>query len=750
MTLRMRSGDPKRDATLLRQAMAARVRAALLALAMALVSPHVAAADAKTDAAAPPPASPEAVRDTLSRMTDQDVRRMLIEQLERSSGASGPGKASETTNAGMAGLVSAMDDESTRMRQRAGQILRAGAEVPGAFAIVTERLGERGGDRQRAMIAAGFAAMLAAGAVLELALRRATRGVRERASRAAVGSFAERAVAVGSRLLVDLAGVAAFAIGALGLFFLAWQGHEPTRLVLLVTLVAIAGARVAALLSRIVLSPRDAACRLVGVDDALARLLHAGWTGVAAIAALTLATSTVFRALGVHPDVADFLMLAASTVVLGLMLWMLWRARDALRSWLGGPPPRRPLAQLVADLVPAGIAAYFVVVYLARMGALLSGRDVGSAAMLSVLVLVVVPLVDAAICRWIEEAAARRPVDGSTGATFLSSYESVLRRITHILATIAAAVVVARLWDVNLFALAERGMGERIASAMFGMVIVLLVAYLLWHILVTAIGRRMQTEAFDSHTPASRLRTLLPVLRLTLQITIVVVTVLSILAALGINILPLLAGASIVGVAIGFGSQTLVRDVVSGAFFMLDDAFRLGEYIEVGDAKGRVEKITVRSVFLRHHRGALNILPYGEIKRIRNTSRDWIILTMEFRLTYDTDLNKVKKILKRIGEEIKADPDYADDLIEPLKSQGVMSAEDSALIVRAKFMARPGDTPWIVRRVAYQKILKAFTDEGIRFAHREVTVHVPPGENVPPKAIAAATVVPIDGTGARG
>ena len=127
-------------------------------------------------------------------------------------------------------------------------------------------------------------------------------------------------------------------------------------------------------------------------------------------------------------------------------------------------------------------------------------------------------------------------------------------------------------------------------------------------------------------------------------------TVLSVLAALGVNIVPLLAGASIVGVAIGFGSQTLVKDIVSGAFFLMDDAFRVGEYIEVGDAKGTVEKITVRALFLRHHRGALNILPYGQITRLRNTSRDWMIMILEFRLALETDLRKVKKIIKTIGE----------------------------------------------------------------------------------------------------
>jgi small-conductance mechanosensitive channel len=200
----------------------------------------------------------------------------------------------------------------------------------------------------------------------------------------------------------------------------------------------------------------------------------------------------------------------------------------------------------------------------------------------------------------------------------------------------------------------------------------------------------------------------------------------SFLAALGVDILPLLAGASVVGVAIGFGSQTLVRDIVSGAFFLMDDAFRLGEYIEVGSDKGTVEKINVRSVFLRHHRGALNILPYGEIKRLRNTSRDWRIHVMEFRLTYDTNLMKAKKILKKIGEELAADPEFAGEMLQPLKFQGVMATEDSAIVVRAKFTAKPGSASFMIRRVAYDKIISAFLEAGIKFAHKQVTVNMPP------------------------
>jgi small-conductance mechanosensitive channel len=239
----------------------------------------------------------------------------------------------------------------------------------------------------------------------------------------------------------------------------------------------------------------------------------------------------------------------------------------------------------------------------------------------------------------------------------------------------------------------------------------------------------------------SRLRTLLPLLRATLAVTILVMAVMSVLAAMGVDILPLLAGASVVGVAIGFGSQTLVRDVVSGAFFLMDDAFRLGEYIEVGDAKGRIEKITLRSLFLRHHRGALNILPYGEIKRLRNTSRDWMIMVLEFKLAFDTDLRKVKKLVKAVADEIAADPELGPELLQPLKSQGVLSTDDSSITVRVKYMAKPGDGPFMIRRVAYEKILKAFASHDIHFAGKRVEVYVPPDVTGDRRSLAGAAAL---------
>jgi small-conductance mechanosensitive channel len=123
-----------------------------------------------------------------------------------------------------------------------------------------------------------------------------------------------------------------------------------------------------------------------------------------------------------------------------------------------------------------------------------------------------------------------------------------------------------------------------------------------------------------------------------------------------------------------------------------------------------------------------------------NESRDWVVEKLEFRLVYDTDIGKVKKIVKRIGQELMEDPELGPHIIQPLKSQGVLAMEDSALLVKAKFTAKPGEQ-FVVRREAYQRIKQAFDEAGVRFAHRQVTVFVPPGAGAGAAAGAAAAVL---------
>ncbi len=187
-----------------------------------------------------------------------------------------------------------------------------------------------------------------------------------------------------------------------------------------------------------------------------------------------------------------------------------------------------------------------------------------------------------------------------------------------------------------------------------------------------------------------------------------------------------------VGVAIGFGAQTVVKDIISGMFFLLDDAFRVGEYVQSGPYKGTVESFSLRSVKLRHQRGPLFTVPFGELGAIQNMSRDWVIDKLSIGVTYDTDLDQVKKLVKEIGKQLAQDPELAPHIIDTLKMQGVEQFGDYAIQIRLKLMAKPGEQ-FVIRRRAYALIKKAFDANGIKFAFP--TVQVAGGE---PSAAAIA------------
>jgi small-conductance mechanosensitive channel len=196
---------------------------------------------------------------------------------------------------------------------------------------------------------------------------------------------------------------------------------------------------------------------------------------------------------------------------------------------------------------------------------------------------------------------------------------------------------------------------------------------------------------------------------------------LSVLSSLGVDIAPLLAGAGVVGLAIGFGAQSLVKDVVSGVFFLIDDAFRIGEYVEFGDLRGEVEKISIRSLRLRHHRGAIHTVPFGEIKAITNYNRDWVIMKLKISLKYGTDVEQVRKLVKRLGQEMIEHPDYGKLLLEPPKSQGILEFGDYGVILRVKFKSKPREQ-FVLRRVINERLKAAFEAHGIEFAYPTVTI----------------------------
>jgi small-conductance mechanosensitive channel len=295
--------------------------------------------------------------------------------------------------------------------------------------------------------------------------------------------------------------------------------------------------------------------------------------------------------------------------------------------------------------------------------------------------------------------------------------------------------------------------GERVIGTVLKILMVVLICYIAWGIINAAIMRRMRAEMpaaeedeekEEGGAGGSRIATLLLLLRKFMLVVILVMAILIILSALGVNIGPLIAGAGVFGLAIGFGAQTLVKDIISGVFFLMDDAFRVGDYLEVSGTKGSVEHISLRSLRLRNPRGQVYFIPFGDMKTVTNLSRDYVIMKLDFRVRYDADVEKIRKIIKKkVYQPIMNDPELGPKLMEPIKSQGVREMDDSAMIMRVKYKTKPGDQ-FAIRKEVYRLMQEAFREAGIDFAHRNVTVYMPPGSGGNAGAPAAENSGPND------
>jgi len=301
--------------------------------------------------------------------------------------------------------------------------------------------------------------------------------------------------------------------------------------------------------------------------------------------------------------------------------------------------------------------------------------------------------------------------------------------------------------NIGLLSWFSDGAGSQFGQAATGVFAACMLGVIAWNMVNTYINRNLPKVALDPKAlmsgegggsdAATRTQTVLPIVRNFALVLIVIMVLFSVLSSLNINTAPLLAGAGVMGIAIGFGAQKLVQDVVSGMFFLFEDAFRIGEYIDTGSLVGTVESTSVRSLKLRHHLGAVQTVPYGEIRSVKNLSRDFVIMKLSFRVPFDTDIELVRRTIKKVGQAMLLDEELGPDFIAPLKSQGVQTAEDDALLIRMKFTAKPGKQ-WVIRREAYRLVKDALEKKGITFATRQVTVHVPENEHLDAKTIQQA------------
>ena len=608
-----------------------------------------------------------------------------------------------------------------------------------------------------------IALILAAGFAAEFLVNRIFAAKREKIQSREPESLFETVKLVSTRAGLDLGGLIVFAVVAVIVGRLAVLDPVTRAFALQAVFWIVFLPRLVAALLRFALAPHRRELRLVTADDATAKSLYRNFTTLFAVVGVAFFVRNVMQAADV--DAGGTFRFFIGFAVNAWIIAVIWKARHGLISIILGDEedPTSGLERM------ALFWPYFSMVFIAfnwllvqvtaSMGieALTAGRSLGVIALV-----VFAPFLDTMVRGIVSHIVPPMQGEGPIAeAAHMQTRHSYVR-IARVALLAFLVLMVGRIYGLNLLAIGGDD-GSAVARNTVVFLLILAAGYLAWEITNLWVAHQLAkdsppTESQDDDAEMggagkSRMATILPLMRVVMQITILVLTALLALSQLGVNITPLLAGAGVVGLAVGFGAQTLVRDVVSGVFFLMDDAFRLGEFIDTGGTQGTIEKISIRSLQLRGTKGAVHIVPYGEIPKLTNLSRDWVIMKLQFTVPFDTDVEKVRKLFKKIGQEIMEMEEFKDDILAPFKGQGVTGVDDVGILVRGKFTTKPGKQ-FGVRKEIYKRVQKVFEENGIQFARKEVRVNIPDNVTLDDKqkeavagAAAAAVSEPKPATG---
>jgi moderate conductance mechanosensitive channel len=552
---------------------------------------------------------------------------------------------------------------------------------------------------------------------VEWLFRKATQKTRRRLDGLPMETVHDRLRLVAARFAFAFGVVVAFALGSVGPFLvLDWP--PLLREIVFGYLVALLVTRIAVVVGHFLLAPDAERFRIIPTDTVAARFWCRRLTAFVGWFAFGWVTISLLNTLGFSVEERQFVAYVLGLGLLAIALESVWRRQVASDQVSEAPSPE-------THRLGRGARNALLSVGVVLLWGLWVARAMPSFWL--ALVIITLPLANRitqrAVGHLLQPPGAPQAGDGPPSVIAVS-----LERSMRALLIIGAAAVLAWGWGVDLVHLA--GDDTRFARLIHGVLsalIILLVADVLWRATKAAIDRKLAgiedlgQPNSDEARRRARLRTLLPIFRNVLFAFVVVFAAMMALAAMGVEIGPLIAGLGVLGVAIGFGAQSLVRDVIAGMFYLLDDAFRVGEYIQSGNYKGTVESFSFRSVRLRHHRGPVYTVPFSLLGAVQNQSRDWVIDKLMVGITYDSDIERARKLIKQIGLDLAKDPEFAPLILEPLKMQGVENLGDFAVQIRMKMMTLPGEQ-FVIRRKALAMIKKAFDANGIKFAFPTVQI----------------------------
>jgi small conductance mechanosensitive channel len=709
-------------------------------LVFGILAVPAAAADAKPDTGAPTAADLEQLVGTLK---DDAKREAFLRDLQTLVDAQKKTDAKQKQPIGTR-MLETLSDKVENTGEELAKFAAALIDLPNVFNWLQKSISNPDTRSKWLVMLAKLAAILIAGLLVEWVANRFLRRPRKALESQSADGWWLNLIFALLRMFLEVTAIIAFAAAAYGVMTIVAPSREG-KVVAIALINASVLCRAIAAITRMVLAPRIGTMRLLPIGDETANY---SFLWIRRLTNWTVYGFFVIQAglpLGLPAAAQDALMKLLGLVIALLLIMLLLQNRQHIAAAIAGEAGR-PLGTIRRRFAEVwhffGIG--FIVASYAVWALEIPG---GFEYLLRATALSLVVLAIARGLTLLEKPLTRRAFaltdEQKTRFPGLEAranrYLPVLRRTIRTVIYVAAALAVLDVWGLDLFKWFSGPVGSRLLGRIITIATIIVVTLVVWEIISAAIERYLNSTDPDGNivTRSQRVRTLLPLLRNLVLIVLMIMAGLMVLSELGIEIGPLIAGAGILGLAVGFGAQTIVKDFITGFFILMEDTVAVGDLVELSGHTGRVEAMSVRSIQLRDFQGQVHRIPFSAVTTTINKSKDFSYAQFDIGVAYSEDIDRCMGIMREVGAEMRADPEYAPLIDADFDVQGVQSLGDSAIIIRARVQVQPGKQI-VIQRVYNRLIKNRFDQEGIEipFPHRTLYFGVDSHGNAPPARIA--------------
>jgi small conductance mechanosensitive channel len=484
-------------------------------------------------------------------------------------------------------------------------------------------------------------------------------------------------------------------------------------------------------LTRMLLAPAVTTLRILALTDVTANYLFIWTRRLAGFSVFGFFFAEAALSLGLSAGGYSSLLGLLGLVITGLIVVFILQNRESVAAWIRGEGHARQAGRL-RDQISAIWHVLAVIYVVAIFSVFVLGIEGGfqflaRATVVTAVILIAAQLIMTGLDQLVVRGFAIRPEIRDRFPALearANRYVPTMRLAFRWAVGLMAALALLETWGVDALGWLDTPFGEQLAASAFSIVAVVVLALIFWEAVNIGVERYLTQTHSDGNLVerSARIRTLLPLFRKVVFTVLAVMVSLIVLSELGINIGPLLAGAGVIGLAVGFGAQTLVKDVITGLFILVENTITVGDYVEVGGHEGDVESLSIRTIRLRDPAGTVHTVPFSDVGTVVNYTRDFSNVVLNIGIAYRENVDEVMAVIEKLGREMAEDKTLGSDIMTPIVAQGVQSLDDSAVIIRAKMRVRAG-TQWGMKREFNRRLKNRFDELGIEipFPQRTIT-----------------------------